>query len=437
MTTSLRTPVFGLIAIAALAGCNSGLPSGPPAERPVVPVSYPVEREVIDYVDYTGRTDAVQSVNIIPRVTGYLVKMPFKEGSEVKAGDLLFEVDPRPYRAQLDQSSAQIALAEAQYQFAKANFERDLILADKNAISQKDFEQDKAAFEEAKARVNAYKASTDVYALNLEFTTIKSPIDGKVSRYYLTLGNLVNQDQTLLTTVMSLDPMYVYFDMDERTVLRVRDAINQGRITKVRNIGDIPVFISLAHEEDFRHKGKLNFFNNQVNAATGTITVRAEFDNPEPVLTGQPNRTRLALAASIAALGAWPQTEWAPCLAFDQLSVPRGVRLLSPGMFVRVRMPIGNAHRAILVIDRALGSDQGLKYVYVLDKENKVQYRRVQTGALQEDGLRVIESGLTAKDRVVVGALQQIRPGMQIEPEMIAMPSLNQPAMAEGDKEKH
>jgi multidrug efflux system membrane fusion protein len=206
-----------------------------------------------------------------------------------------------------------------------------------------------------------------------------------VSRYYLTLGNLVNQDQTLLTTLVSLDTMYAYVDVDEPTVLRVRRAINAGQI-KPYSTGQIPILMGLQGEEGFPRKGTVDFVNNQVNPTTGSILARGIFDNPLP---------------------------------------PGGRRLLSPGMFVRIRLPIGQPHPALLVIDRAIGSDQGLKYVYVVDAQSKIEYRRVETGALQSDGLRVITKGLKADELVVVGGLQQVRPHVQVKGEQIPMPSMD------------
>ena len=189
--------------------------------------------------------------------------------------------------------------------------------------------------DEAEARVKAYEKSMEISKLSHEFTRVISPIDGQISRYYLTLGNLVNQDQTLLTTVVSVDPMYVYFEMDEPTLLRTRKAVNEGKIKLPEKGMKLPVLMGLQGEEGFPHQGTINFVNNQVNPTTGSILVRGVFPNPKP---------------------------------------KGGHRLLSPGMFVRVRLPIGQPHPALLVIDRAVGSDQGLKYVYVLDAENKVQY---------------------------------------------------------------
>jgi multidrug efflux system membrane fusion protein len=381
--------LFTALGLAVVVGCQQAPSQVAPAEPPVLPVSHPVQRRVTNYLDFTGRTDAVNAVDVRPRVTGYLVKTPFKEGSEVKKGDLLFEIDPRPYQAQLDQALSLVTLYKAQKELAETTYTRNRSINARasGAVSQQELDQNRAQVAEADARITAYQSMAKVYRLNLDFCRVTSPIDGMVGRYYLTIGNLVNQDQTLLTTVVSLDPMYVYFDMDEPTVLRIRKAINAGTIQPSPQ-GQIPVLMGLPGEEGFPHRGTINFVNNQVNPATGSIAVRGVFANPRPA---------------------------------------RGHRLLSPGMFVRVRLPVGQPHQALLVIDRAIGSDQGLKFVYVIDADNKVQYRRVTTGALQEDGLRVITEGLKAGDRVLVGGLPQVRPHMQIEPEPRSMPTLGQP----------
>ena len=340
-------------------------------EAPAIPVSHPVSRQVTDYVDFTGRTDAIQAVDVRARVTGYLVQMPFKEGAEVKKGDLLFEIDPRPYQAQLDQAVSQVTLNEASLHLARTTLARDKQV-DKEApggVSKELLDKDAAAIAEAEARVKAFQASSEVYRLNVGYCKVTAPIDGRVSRYFLTLGNLVNQDQTLLTTVVSVDPMYAYFDMDEPTLLRIRHAVNDGRIKRLES-GEIPVLMSLQGEQGFPHDGKVNFVNNQVNPTTGSISVRGVFPNAAP---------------------------------------KNGDRLLSPGMFVRIRLPIGQPHPALLVIDRAIATDQGLKYVYVLGADNKAEYRRITTGPLQPDGLRVVD-GLSANDWVLVGGQQRSAP---------------------------
>ena len=374
-----------------LAGCTRA-PSGvPPPEPTTIPVSYPAQREITDFVDFTGRTEAIESVDIRPRTTGYLVKIPFKEGSDVKAGDLLFVIDQRPYQAQLDQALGQVDLYQAQLKLAKVTLARDMAInrLTPNAISRQQLDQDQASVEQADVQVRAFEKNMEVYKLNQEFTKVISPISGMVSRYYLTVGNLVNQDQTLLTTVVSLDPMYAYFDVDEPTILRVRKAIIEGKIKPRQSGNELPVFMGLQGEEGFPHEGEIDFANNQLNPTTGSILVRGVFPNPKS---------------------------------------PRGPRLLSPGMFVRIRVPIGQPHPAVLVVDRAVQSDQGIKYVYVVDKNDTVQYRRVTTGSLQDDGLRVITQGLNPDERVVVAGLQQVHSQDQIAPELVPMPSLNQPS---------
>jgi multidrug efflux system membrane fusion protein len=379
--------LFCLILAAALSGCSEGSSEVAPPQAPAVPVSQLIQREVTDYVDFTGRTDAIDTVNIVPRVTGYLVKMPFKEGSFVKKDDLLFEVDPRPYKAQLDQAEGQVKLYQAQLKLAKTTLERDVAIAKTpGAVSPQQLDQDQASVEQAEASVAAAKASVEVFKLNLSFCSVTSPVDGMVARYYLTLGNLVNQDQTLLTTVVSLDPMYAYFDMDEGTLVQIRQAIGDGKI-KPYEKGGVPVFMGLQGEQGYPHKGTINFTNNQVNPATGSIAVRGIF--PNPVLKDS-------------------------------------VRLLSPGMFVRIHLPMGEPHTGLLVVDRAIASDQGLKYVYVIDSQNKATYRRVTTGALESDGLRVITEGLKPGEWVAVGSLQQIRPNMQVQMEKMPMPTFGQ-----------
>jgi multidrug efflux system membrane fusion protein len=410
-----------LAVVAGVSGCHKAGPQVAQTEVPAVPTAHPVEREVTDFVEFIGRTDAVHSVNVVPRVTGYLTKMPFKEGSEVSEGELLFEIDPRPYQAQLDQATSQVDLYEAQLKLAQSTLARyeKLESGMAGSVTKQEMEQYRAAVAEAEARVTAAKKSLEVYRLNKEFTQVKSRINGQISRYYLTLGNLVNQDQTLLTTVVSLDPMYAYFDMDERTLIQVRKAIYEGRITPYGLTGSIPVWMELQGETDFPHKGVINFINNQVNAGTGTISMRGLFANPKLGKSPQVSAAGAVAVAAAPNLGA--------LLAMTPLFPTRTTtgtgRLMSPGMYVRIRLPIGQPHKALLVIDRAIQSDQGLKYVYVIGADGKAEYRRVTTGALQPDGLRVVE-GVRPDDQVLVGALQMIRAKMDVKPEPRPMPRI-------------
>jgi len=426
----VTTLLLGLI---VFSGCEGHKPPPPDPAPLAVPVSHPIQRYVTDYVDFTGRTEAVHSVNVVARATGYLVKIPFEEGADVKQGQLLFQIDPQPYEAQVRLGEAQVAFNAAQVDLATQNFTRTEALVKQNAISQQEVDQYKTALGQAKAQLDSSKANLEIYRLNLQYTRVTSPIDGQVSRYFLTLGNLVNQDQTLLTTVVSLDPMYAYFDVDQRTLLRIRQEINAGKVrsrrasrtsgpelqinkslavlglidpfgatislpTTVGALGlattdslvgapEIPLLLGMPGTNQYPHQGVINFSNNQLNPNTGSISVRGIFPNPKPA---------------------------------------NGLRLMSPGMFVRIRLPIGSPHPAVLVIDRAIQSEQGQKYVYVVGEGDKAEYRQVVTGPLQDDGLRVITSGLAAEDWIVVGALQQIRPNMKVTTEQTAMPSFGQ-----------
>jgi len=431
-----RIPLVAWLAgltLAATAGCDRGPSQAGPAKPPVVPVSRPVERSVTDFVDYTGRTNAKNSVTIQPRVTGYLVKMPFKEGADVKKGDVLFEVDPRPYKAQLEAAKAAVAQNKANlnYQTATNLRFKELAKRDKGAVSGRELDQYQALEEQAVANLNLAKANLVSAELNLEWTVVKAPINGHISRYYLTYGNLVNQDTTQLTTLVSMDPMYVYFDMDEPTLERIQTAMNEGKIGRSQasaegrvdsaasTVGllatpfaqggwltlsgghagpEMKVLMGLAGQDTYPFEGTLNFLDNQVNPGTGSISARGIFKNPRP-----------------------PGGVYPP---------------LKPGMFVRVRLPIGDPRPELLVRDRVIASDQGQKKVFVVGAENKVEERLVTLGPLQEDGLRVVLHGLKKDDRVLVGALQQVRPRMIIQPELVTMPTDDTPAMLATDKGK-
>jgi len=406
-------------ALAVFAGCDRGaggkvaVPDAPP-----VPVARPVQKLVTDYVDYTGRLNAKNSVVIQPRVTGYLVTDDdndkekvafFKEGDFVKKDQVLFKVDPRPYRAQLEAAQAAVAQNKAALKYATETNELYKGIAKDNpkAINARELGQYQAQEEQGRANLDLAQANLKAAQLNLDWTVVKSPIDGQASRIFLTPGNLVNQDVTQLTTVVSLDPMYVYFDMDEPTLLRIKTAINEGTINRPSDGADAPLLIALAGEEfDPKNKarqGAINFTDNQVNPGTGSISVRGVFPNAKP---------------------------------------EGGTYLLVPGMFVRVRLPIGQPQQEFLVIDRAITSDQGLKYLYVLDENSKVKQQPVTLGALQPDGLRVITSGLGKDDLVLVGALQQVRQGMTVQGEENSMPTLEKaaqpktPAKGKQDKKK-
>jgi membrane fusion protein, multidrug efflux system len=352
-----------------------------------VTVSQPVAREVTDHVDFTGRTEAVKSVNVVARVSGYLVKEPFKEGSDVKAGELLFEIDPRPYQAQYDMAVARVNQSAAQLRLARAVLARDEVAAKATpgSVSAQQIDQDRAAIDEAQSQIHVAQAAQEPCKLNLDFCKVTSPIDGVVSRYNLTPGNLVTQDQTVLTTIVSLDPIYTYIDINESTVLWLRRSVSEGRMKPIA-ARQIPILMALPDEDGFPRKGVVDFVNNQVNPATGSALARGVFANP---------------------------------------LLPGGQRMMLPGMFARVRLPIGQPYKALLVAERAIGSDQGLKFVYVVNARSEIEYHRVEIGALESEGLRVITNGLTTNDQVVVSGLRQIHSGVKVQPEVVAMPLQN------------
>jgi RND family efflux transporter MFP subunit len=368
--------------LAIINGCRQPPSTQESSKLPAFAVSHPVKRPVTDYVEYTGRTAAVQAEEIKARVTGFVIDMPFKEGTEVKKDDVLFKIDPRPYKAQFDQAEAQVKLYQSQLRLATANYKRDLELFEKSkggGVSKQGLDADLAAQEQAEAAVKAAQASLEVYKLNLEYTIVKSPINGQAGRYNQPRGNLVMQDSTLLTTVQSVDPMHVYFDMDMPSFRKFQAGIPQ------EPDAEIAVALALQGEDDYPRPGTVNFQNNLVNPATDTLLVRGVFPNPKKA-TG---------------------------------------RELKPGMFVRVKLPISQPHDALLILDQAITSIQGRKNVFIVDDKDTVQELPVTIGQLQSDGLRVVQAKgrLDENTRVVVSKLLQVRPKTQIQPVLQPMPT--------------
>jgi RND family efflux transporter MFP subunit len=359
-------------------GCMQGPPPMPAPPPSKVTVSVPIEHQVTDYADFTGQTAAIGMVEIRARVWGYLDKVNFREGALVKKGDLLYQIDPRPYQAAVDQSQGKVAQDEAQLKHVDATYRRYLQLRKTGAVTQEDIDKTLADRDTAAATLQADKGDLDQRQLDLDFTRITAPISGRVSRTEVTEGNVVQSGQTggtLLTTIVTVDPIYVYFDVDERSLLQVRRSYHEAE--RSASAGNVPVYMGLVDEDDFPHFGTVNFVDNKVDAGTGTLRLRGVFQNADG--------------------------------------------LFSPGLFVRVRLPIGVPHRAILVAEQALGSDQEQKFVYVVDTKNEVNYRAVKTGRLY-GGLRVIESGLATGEKVVVNGLQRVRPGAKVEPKLAEMP---------------
>jgi RND family efflux transporter MFP subunit len=362
----------------AFIGCGPSQAQPTQAQQaPEVLVSLPVSREVTDYVDFPGRTEAVNSIEVRARVTGYLDKVHFQEGADVKQGDLLFEIDPRTYQAELARADATLAQTQAHLARMEADAQRAAELLPGRRISREEFDRMIGDRKEASAAVGVAKANRDLAQLNLDFTKVCAPLSGRISRRYIDPGNLVKADETALTTIVSLDPIYAYFDADERTTLQLQRLIRQGKIRWSPGT-ELPVFLGLADEDGFPKQGTINFADNRVDPDTGTWRLRGLFQNAD--------------------------------------------HSLSPGLFVRMRAPIGKSYRATLVSEEALGTDQGQKFVFVVDDKNKVEYRRIKVGRLH-DGLRVITEGVSPKERVVVSGLQRVRPGIEVMPKLVDMPA--------------
>src|SRR5438034_2309903 len=326
-----------------LTGCARAPSEAPTAAPMPVTVSYPVERYVTDYADFTARIAAVDSVEVRAHVWGYLDKVNFKEGALVKKGDVLFELDPRPYQAMLNQANAKVAQDEAQLKYDEAEYQRNVILVRTTAVSRSELDKSAAARGVDLANVAADKAVVASRQLDLDYTKVTAPVSGRVSRYAVTVGNLVQSgDQaggTLLTTIVSVDPMYAYYDVDERTVQRVSQLVREDKVKWAQKT-EWPVALGLATEEGFPHQGTVNFVDNQVNPKTGTLRVRGVFPNKD--------------------------------------------ESLSPGFFARVRVPIGPPHQALLVSDRAIDTDQGQKIVYVVNEKNELVSQPIRVGALHD-----------------------------------------------------
>ncbi|MEG2940312.1 MAG: efflux RND transporter periplasmic adaptor subunit [Thermomonas sp.] len=370
---SFKTPLLGVLAAAVLAACSSQAAPGAAPQAPQVSVAGVVSESVQRWDDFTGRVSAVDSVELRPRVSGYVQRVAFAEGQDVRKGDLLFVIDQRPYRAALEQARAQLDRARSEASLAAAQDARAVNLIEAKAISREDFESRRAASRQGNASVRAAEAAVSAARLDLQFTEVRSPINGRAGRVLVTTGNLAQADATLLTTVVSQDPVYVDFEADERAWLRYGQQAASGERAVVRN----PVQVGLASEDGFPHTGSVASVDNQVDPGTGTIRARAIVANPD--------------------------------------------RMLMPGLFARVRLAGSGTAQALLVDDKAVMTDQDRKYVYVIGEGNTAQRRDVTLGSLA-NGLRVVETGLKPGDKVIVNGLQKVfMPGMPVAPTTVAM----------------
>ncbi len=371
---SLAIAAMGALTLGACARNEAAEHTGA-AAVPQVTVAAAISRTVTEFDEFTGRFEAVERVEVRPRVSGYISSVNFTDGKEVKKGDVLFVIDPRPYAAERDRARAQLAQARSQLALAKSERERATKLLGQHAISQEEFDTRSAGSEQAQANVEAAQAALDAAALNLEFTRITAPITGRISRALVTSGNFVANGQTLLTTLVSLDPIYVTFDGDEQAYLKYIKAVRVAAHAGPHEDGS-RVLVGLADEAGFPHQGVMAFVDNALDPATGTIHSRALLENHE--------------------------------------------RLFTPGLFARIRLLDRSQHEAVLVNDSAIGTDQTVRYVLVVGSGSKVEYRPVQLGPLI-DGLREVQSGLKAGEVIVVNGLQRVRPGAQVQAQRVAM----------------
>jgi membrane fusion protein, multidrug efflux system len=385
----------------SLAGCSHAAGEGGEKHLPTVTVSTPLEREVTDYQDYTGRTASVNFIQLQARVTGYLDKIYFREGAEIAAGTVLYEIDPRPYKASFDAAKAQVAQNAAALELAKQDNRRfkALYKDQPGATTKQDLDKYQSQEDQAVANLDYAKANLETAKLNLDWTKVTASVGGVIGRLLVTKGNLIVANQTTLTTIAAQDPLWVYFDMDEPTALQVRELARQGKFGPASDAPPkIPFHLRLANEKGFPHEAIMDFVNNQVDQATATLLIRAIFRNPKP---------------------------------------ENGPRVFTPNNFVLVRVPTSAAYQALLVAPEAVGTDQDLKYLFVVDAEDKVVRHAVKLGSLQ-DGLQVITEGLAKGERVIVNGLQRVAPGAVVTPTLVPMPlpptgspSTNPPAVRE------
>ena len=372
---SLVTLPLVLFFIAFLASCARNEAAETPPAPPAVQASKVIQKSITEFDEFTGRFEAVERVEVRPRVSGYVNATRFEQGHEVKKGDVLYVIDPRPYQATLNHAQAELTRARTQLALAQSEQARAGKLVAARAISQEEFDSRTSGNEQAAANLEAAKAAVESAALDLSFTEVRAPISGLVGRAEITAGNVVAAGQTLLTTLVSIDPIYVSFDGDEQVYLKNVGLELRGELKSSRT-GNNPVWVGLADEQGHPHEGHMVFLDNELDPNTGTIHARGLFPNKD--------------------------------------------RRFTPGMFARVKLIGSGQYDALLINDSAIGTDQSVKFVLKVGADNKVEYAPVKLGPLI-DGLRVVREGLKANDVILVKGLQQVRPGMPVQPQLVAM----------------
>ncbi|WP_320711146.1 efflux RND transporter periplasmic adaptor subunit [Enterobacter asburiae] len=361
-----------------LVGCDNSVAQNAAPPAPAVSAADVVVKSISQWDSFNGRIEAVESVQLRPRVSGYIDKVNYTDGQEVKKGEVLFTIDDRTYRAALEQAQANLARAKTQASLAQSEANRTDKLVNTNVVSREEWEQRRSAATQAQADIRAAQAAVDAAQLNLDFTKVTAPIDGRASRALITSGNLVTAGDTasVLTTLVSQKTVYVYFDVDESTYLHYQNLARSGQGASSNHTA-LPVEIGLTGEEGYPHQGKVDFLDNQLTPSTGTIRMRALLDNAQ--------------------------------------------RQFTPGLFARVRLPGSAEFKATLIDDKAVLTDQDRKYVYIVDKEGKAQRRDITPGRLV-DGLRIVRQGLNPGDKVIVEGLQKVfMPGMPVNAKTVAM----------------
>jgi RND family efflux transporter MFP subunit len=365
-----------IAALVLAAGCDQQENKFVPPPPPQVTVSRPAQQPVTDYLYLTGNTQAVDQVQLEARVEGFLTSIHFKDGDVVKKGDLLFLIEPDTYRARVQQAEGQLAAAQAQLLRASQEYDRQLALLRQNATAKSEVEKWKAERDAAEASIVEAKAGLELARINLGYTRVTAPFDGRMDRHLVTPGNLVGAGKpTALANITRMDPIYAYFSLNERDLVRIM-GLADAKEQKTYKEKALPVFAGITGEEGYPLEGRFDFASTALDPNTGTILLRAVFDNP---------------------------------------SNPSGRHTLVPGMFLRLRIPIDFRAKALLVSERVLGVDQGGRFLLVVNNENVVEQRTVKVGPA-EKGLRVIEEGLKAEDWVVVNGLQRARPGAKVTP---------------------
>ena len=362
---------FVIFAFAALSGCEQNTFVPPPP--PKVEVAVPVQKAVTRYLDATGNTAAIKNVDLVARVQGFLQSINYQDGSFVKEGTTLFTIEPETYKLKLEQAQAAEAGAQASVKQAEADFKRQSDLVQKQAVSQSTLDTSTSARDNAQSNLQQAQANTKIAQVNYSYTNVTAPFDGIVSAHLVSVGELVGvASPTQLATIVALDPIYVNFNVNEQDVLRVREEARRRGMT-VNDIRQLPIEVGLQTETGYPHKGNLDYVSPTINLSTGTLAVRGVLQNPD--------------------------------------------RVLLPGYFVRIRVPFDEQKNALLVPDAALGSDQAGRYLLVVNADNVVEQRKVQTGPLEGE-LRVIEIGLKSEDKVVIAGLLRAIPGQKVDPQL-------------------